>query len=131
MKGATAEPSVSTIKTESSKIVATIGPSHHFFRTFMNDQSSPKIASRPKNPPEERAIEISLFRACRANGARMTRAESVERVTLAPVKVLVQLGLLLLQEDLIAEGEDIHLGPHEAEVRVVGCTDDRLSADIE
>ena len=62
MNGATADPSVSTISTESRSIVTTIGPSHHFFRTFMNDQSSPKIEKRPKNPPEERAIDYSIAR---------------------------------------------------------------------
>jgi hypothetical protein len=37
-----------------------MGPSHHFFRTFMKDQSSPKIESRPRMPPLERAIKNLL-----------------------------------------------------------------------
>jgi hypothetical protein len=53
MNGATAEPSVSTIRIDSINIVRTIGPSHHFLRTFMKDHSSPKIVIFP---PEERAI---------------------------------------------------------------------------
>jgi hypothetical protein len=55
MNGATADPSVSTIRTLKSNIVTTIGPSHHFLRTFMNDQSSEKIAIRP---PVDCAIGI-------------------------------------------------------------------------
>src|SRR5215472_9951446 len=45
MKGATAEPCVSTISAESNNIVTRIGASHHFLRTRMNAQSSPKIES--------------------------------------------------------------------------------------
>src|SRR5262245_23478602 len=52
-------------------------------------------------------------------------AVSVELVPLAPVEVLVELGLLPLQEDLIAEHEYVHVGPHEAAVGIVRRADDR------
>ena len=35
------------MKTARSRSIARIGPSHHFFRTFMNDHNSPKIENRP------------------------------------------------------------------------------------
>src|SRR5262245_53046111 len=106
MNGATAEPWVRTISTESSSIVTTIGPSHHFFRTRMKAQSSPKIDIRPEL---ERAIDSPCPRA----------SLSVELEALPPVEILVQLGLLLLEEDLVAEHEHVHVGPHEAQVGVV------------
>src|SRR3990172_7683875 len=110
MKGATAEPSVSTISTESRSIVTMMGPSHHFFRTRMNAHSSPKIVSRSRKPPVERAICHLL--PCGLGAL-------VELEPLPPVEVLPELGLLPLPEDLVAEHEDVHVRPHEAEVGVV------------
>src|SRR5262245_42971413 len=118
MNGATAEPSVSTISTDRSSIVTTIGPSHHFLRTLMKAQSSPKIDMRP---PLERAIQTPCERT----------DDSVELEALAPVEVLVQLGLALLAKDLVAEHEGVHLGPHEAEIGIVRRAHDRLAADVE
>src|SRR5512145_2907126 len=119
MKGATADPSVRTISTDRSSIVTTIGPSHHFLRTLMNDQSSPKIESRP---PVERAIPSPL-----PSGPN----RSVELESIAPVEVLVQLGLALLAQDLVAEHEDVHVRSHEAEIGVVRRADDRLAPHVE
>ena len=39
---------------------------------------------------------------------------SVERVLAAPVDLLLQGGLGGLVENMIADGEGVHLGPHEA-----------------
>src|SRR5450432_3043885 len=42
-----------------------------------------------------------------------------------------RLRLLFLQQQRIAEDEDVDVGVHEAAVGVVRCTDDRLSAHVE
>src|SRR5258705_9421407 len=103
MNGATAEPSVRTISTESKSIVITIGPSHHFLRTFMKAHSSPKIDMRPRF-----ACAIRSFSCCLAGPPERPRAMgSVERVELAPIDVLVEFGLILLAQDLIAEHEHV------------------------
>ena len=47
MKGATAEPSVTTMSTQSSSSVTRIGASHHFLRMRMKLQNSPKIERLP------------------------------------------------------------------------------------
>src|SRR5262245_41141972 len=114
MNGATAEPSVSTISTESRSIVITIGPNHHFLRTFMKAQSSPKIDMRPLFACAIHLLLISPSNRCIAELGRL-RWVSVERVEFTPIDVLAQRGLVLLAQDLIAEHQRVHLRAHEAE----------------
>ena len=57
MNGTTADPSVRTIRAESSNMVNMIGPSHHFFRTRMKTQSSRKMLMLE---PPARAINSLL-----------------------------------------------------------------------
>ena len=54
MKGAMAEPSVSTMINPNSSRKTTIGPNHHFLRTFRKSQNSDSIDNllipAPQNP---------------------------------------------------------------------------------
>jgi hypothetical protein len=43
MKGATALPWLKTIRRLKSNIMKTMGPSHHFLRSFMNPQNSERM----------------------------------------------------------------------------------------
>ena len=43
MKGATALPWLKTIRRLKSNIMKTMGPSHHFLRSFINPQNSERI----------------------------------------------------------------------------------------
>jgi hypothetical protein len=52
MNGASADPCVRTISKLSRSSTMRIGPSHHFFRTFMNAQSSARM---------ERRLDFELF----------------------------------------------------------------------
>src|SRR6266568_7429113 len=108
MNGATAEPCVNITRSPSSASIITIGPNHHFLRTRMNAHNS-------------RMIPI-LSKAIRS---------SIQLEQRPPVDVLAQRRLLLLLQEIMAEHQVIHVGAHEAQIRVVGRADDGLPADVE
>ena len=51
MKGATAEPSVKTIRAPNRKRKMIMGANHHFLRTFKNSQNSLAIDNLPITIP--------------------------------------------------------------------------------
>src|SRR5262245_41807818 len=61
MKGAIADPCVSTMRAPNSTSTRMIGPSHHFLRTRMKAQISPRRDGTP-----ELATDRSLFRSATA-----------------------------------------------------------------
>src|SRR5512134_2599911 len=106
MKGAIAEPCVKTTSRPSSASISTIGPSHHFLRTFMKAHSSGMMPTFSREPSN-------------AIPSPSSRIRSVELVQRAPVHVLAQGRLLGLGEQVVAHHEVVHVRAHEAQVRVV------------
>src|SRR5262245_65899717 len=113
MNGATAEPCVNTTSRPSSASITTMGPSHQALRTFMKAQSSEKMPS---------------FSRDSSNAMDKT---SVQFVQAAPVYILAQRGLVLLLEQVGAHHQVVHVGAHEAQVRIVRRADDRLTAHVD
>src|SRR5262245_38758396 len=101
MNGATAEPCVKTISRPSSASITTIGPSHHFLRTFMKAHSSETMPSFSRD--SSKAIPGNL----------------IQLEQRAPVDVFLQLLLLALVEEVRPQHQLVHVRAHEAEVRVV------------
>src|SRR6185503_8333217 len=116
MNGATAEPWVKTTRSPRSASITKIGPSHHFLRTLMKAHSSP---IRPS------------FSRDSSNAMLRTSLPSVELEQRPPVHVLPQGGLLLLVQEVRAQDEMVHVGAHEAQVRVVRRADDGLATHVE
>src|SRR2546423_13793666 len=58
-------------------------------------------------------------------------ARSVERELVAPLAGVGDRRLCRLLQDVALENEDVHAGAHEAPVRILRSTDDRLAADVE